>query len=46
MTEGVGVRNLVRMAKGFQDGDKPIPTFVVVPAKAGIQEGEAGEVKG
>ena len=27
------------MAKGLSDGDKTIPTPVVIPAKAGIQEG-------
>ena len=32
MTEGVGVRNSVGMAKGFQDGDKAIPTSAVIPA--------------
>ena len=41
MTEGVRVRNSAGLAKGFQDRDTPIPTSVVIPAKAGIQETRA-----
>ena len=33
------------MAKGLSDGDKLIPTPVVIPAKAGIQEWRPGSEK-
>ena len=41
-------KEIVNRVKFFFDfycrnGDKPIPTHVVIPAKAGIQEGEAEE---
>ena len=38
---GAEVRNSAGMVKGYRDGDKPAPAPVVIPAKAGIQGGEA-----
>ena len=42
MTEGAEVRNSAGTVKSYRDGDKPTSTPVVIPAKAGIQGGEAG----
>ena len=39
MTEEAKCRNLSGMAKGLPDGNKPISIPIVIPAKAGIQEG-------
>ena len=43
MTEGLKSGIWWEWQKGWQDDDKPTSTSVVIPAKAGIQEGEAGE---
>ena len=37
MTVGAASAILSGIAKGYRNGDKPIPTPVVIPAKAGIQ---------
>ena len=43
MTVWAGVRHSAVMAEGYRDGDEPTSTPVVIPAKAGIQEGRPGE---
>ena len=43
MTKGAAARHLSGMAKELRAGNKLIPTPVVIPAQAGIQEGRPGE---
>ena len=46
MTERAEVRNLARMAKGLSGWQQTCSLLVVIPAKAGIQEGKGAVMKG